>query len=98
LGFFSRVHRHDVAYLSKGVSNTLTLKYDMAGITTKTVDIQYDIFTIIADTLVLLYDIPLTYVSDTIELLYSIRPPLYYGYNLGTFTAMPSNDLGDFIA
>ena len=69
----------------------------MAGIVTDTLTLEYEIFNAVSDTLVLLYDIPLTFVSDTLELIYSIRPPLHFGYNLGTFTALQSNDLGDFI-
>lgn len=96
--FFSRVHRHGVAHLSKGVSKSLQLLYDMAGTSASSLQLDYDIRNAVSDTLVLLYDIPLVFVSDTLELIYNTRPPLFFGYNLGTFTAVPSNDMGDFIA
>lgn len=96
--FFQRVHRHDVAHLSKGVQKTLTIQYDMAGIVTDTLTVRWDIFNLVTKTLELIYSIPLVYVNNSLELLYEIRQPLFLKKNLGTFTATNSIDIGEMIA
>lgn len=97
MGFFSRVHRHDVAHFSKGVRNNLTLRYDMAGIVSDTLNILYDIKGIVSQTLELIYSIPISFVRGELEVIYNVRTPLHFGFNVGTFTAVPSNDMGDFV-
>lgn len=41
---FSRVKRHDVAHFSKGVRKSLTVKYDVYQLATKTKEIKYDMY------------------------------------------------------
>jgi len=95
---FQRVHRHDVAYMSKGVRASLTLRYDMAGIVSDVLNIRWDIFNLISKSLELLYSIPLVFVSDTLEVIYDSRQALFLKKNLGNFTATDGIDMGEMTA
>lgn len=51
-----RVHLHDVAHFPKGVSSTLTIKYDIFNTVSTTREIRYDIFNLVTTTKQLIYD------------------------------------------
>lgn len=70
--FWNRVHRHDVAHLSKGVLKQLTLEYDIRQFATKTETIKYDIFNLVGKTRTLQWKMR-QLATKTRELLYEIN-------------------------
>lgn len=70
---YSRVHRHDVSYLSKSVRKELTIKYDVFNLATKTLEIEYDIFILSGiKSLELIYD-SRQLATKTLELEYDLN-------------------------
>ncbi len=95
---FQRIHRHDTAHFAKGVSQTLTIKYDMAGIVSDVLNLKYRILGIVSNTLNMIYSIPISFVFNTLEIRYDSRQSLFLKKNIGDMIAMERITVGDMIA